>query len=237
MPLYSSFRSWIKQHKAARYALRFCQAILVLALSGIVTAEAYTWLAAKGKNHSSPSELPGDSVGLVLGCSPYVGKYKNKYFTYRIQSAADLWKSGKVSSLIVSGDNRTHDYNEPMFMKKALIKAGVPADRIVCDFAGLRTLDSIVRARDIFQAPRLVIVSQKYHNERALAIAKHFDIEATALNAQTVTRKKPFIQNWLRERAARVCMLLDIWLLDTRPRHGGAPVPLPSDPPEDGKKK
>lgn len=230
MPLLSILCSRLRQNKAILYGLRLCLLALALIVACIATAETYTWLAAKGRSHSSSSAIPDGSVGLVLGCSPYIGKVRNKYFTYRIQTAADLWKSGKVSSLIVSGDNRTHDYNEPMFMKKALIKAGVPADRIVCDFAGLRTLDSIVRARDIFQAPRLVIVSQKYHNDRALAIARHFDMDATALNARNVTQKRPFLRNWLRERAARVCMLLDIWLLDTRPRHGGTPVPLPSVP-------
>lgn len=235
MPLLPSLCSRLRQNKAILYGLRLCLLALTLIVACVATAETYTWLAAKGRSHSSPSGVPGDSVGLVLGCSPYIGKVRNKYFTYRIQAAADLWKSGKVSSLIVSGDNRTHDYNEPRFMKKALMEAGVPADRIVCDFAGLRTLDSIVRARDIFQAHRLVIVSQKYHNDRALAIARHFDIDAVALNARDVTQKRLFLRSWLRERAARVCMLLDIWLLDTRPRHGGAPVPLPSPLPGSGK--
>lgn len=153
---------------------------------------------------------------------------KNLYFVHRIKAAAELWKSGKVSALIVSGDNKKHNYNEPREMKRALIEAGVPASRIVCDYAGLRTLDSIVRASKIFRAKRIIIISQPFHNKRALAIARHHDIEASALNAAEVKQKRLWLRSFLREPAARACMILDLWLLDTQPRHLGEPVPLPA---------
>lgn len=104
-------------------------------------------------------------------------------------------------------------------MKRALIDAGVPEQAIVCDFAGLRTLDSIVRARAIFGARRLVIVSQEFHNERALAIASHFGIDACAKDAKDVSRRSHRMRSWLRERAARVAMLIDLFVLNRQPRH------------------
>lgn len=211
-------------------------ALLALMIAAaIATAEIYTDNASRSRIFSSVQEIPdrensdqAETVGLVLGCSPYIGSVKNLYFVHRIKAAAELWKSGKVSALIVSGDNKKHNYNEPREMKRALIEAGVPASRIVCDYAGLRTLDSIVRASKIFKAKQIIIISQLFHNKRALAIARHHDIDAYALNADEVKKKRLWLRSFLRERAARACMILDLWILDTQPRHLGEPVPLPA---------
>lgn len=228
-PARALFHLWIKR------ILGITALVALLIAAVIATAEIYTSSAARGRICSSAQEIPdgdhsdqAEAVGLVLGCSPYIGSVKNLYFVHRITAAAELWKSGKVSALIVSGDNKKHNYNEPREMKRALIKAGVPANRIICDYAGLRTLDSVVRASKIFQAKRLIIISQLFHNKRALAIARHHNIEACALNATEVKQKRLWLRSFLRERAARACMILDLWLLDTQPRHLGEPVPLPS---------
>lgn len=211
-------------------------ALLALMIAAVIaTAEIYTSSASRGRIFSSIQEIPNqgksdpsETIGLVLGCSPYIGSVKNFYFVHRIKAAAELWKSGKISALIVSGDNKKHNYNEPREMKRALVEAGVPASRIVCDYAGLRTLDSVVRASKIFQAKRIIIISQLFHNKRALAIARHHDIDAYALNADEVKKKRLWLRSFLRERAARACMILDLWILDTQPRHLGEPVPLPA---------
>ncbi len=193
---------------------------VALVLLLMLVSESYVFVQSHDRMVDSPSGLPSNSVGLVLGCSPMVGKHVNTSFVNRIKMASELWKSGKVSSLIVSGDNRFRYYNEPREMKKALVEQGVPEDKIVCDYAGLRTLDSIVRARDVFHAERVVIVSQPYHNARALAIAAHHGINAWACNAPDTSTRKTQLRMWLRERAARILMFLDLWVLGTSPHFG-----------------
>ncbi|MBR5886648.1 MAG: YdcF family protein [Akkermansia sp.] len=200
---------------------------LVLLCIGI--AESCTWLFSHGRCHDSASECRSNSVGLVLGCSKYISRgHRNLFYSKRMEAAAALWKSGKVSCLIVSGDNRAENYNEPRDMKNSLIALGVPADRIVCDYAGICTYDSVKRANRIFGAQQLIIVSQESHVERAVAIARYLNIEAEGLNAPRfgITRKA-LIRAYLRERAARVAMLYDM-ITDRTPAYMGEPESLPN---------
>ena len=200
----------------------------MLPVLAIAVAEGWTYLLAQGLYHNSPAACQPHSVGLVLGCSRKLANGRNNmYFTGRIQAAAKLWHSGRVRGLIVSGDNRTKYYNEPDDMRAALIKKGVPANRIVCDYAGICTYDSVARAKRIFGADQLIIVSQAEHAERAVAIARHLNISATGLRAPLVPLNRPtFLKQWLRERAARVAMVYD-FLTFRRPRHLGHPESLP----------
>ena len=203
-----------------------CAMAMLLLLIGV--AELWTWGVSSGKCHNSPTDCTADSVGLVLGCSKYIRRgYRNYFYLKRMEAAADLWKSGRVRCIIASGDNRAMNYNEPRDMRRSLIALGVPADRIVCDFAGICTYDSVVRANRIFGANRLIIVSQESHAERAVAIARHMGIEAEGLNARrfAITRRAQ-LRAWLRERAARVAMMYD-FLTSRTPRHMGKQEPLP----------
>lgn len=192
---------------------------VLLALLLMAVSELYVFVQSHDRMVDGPESIPSDSVGLVLGCSSMIGQYLNTSFVNRMRKAAELWKSGKVSRLIVSGDNRSRYYNEPRDMKNALVSLGVPASRIVCDYAGLRTLDSVVRARDVFHADRIVIVSQPYHNARALAIASHNGMDAWACNAADASTRKTRVRMWFRERAARPWMFLDLWIFNTEPHH------------------
>jgi SanA protein len=182
--------------------------------------------ASRGKLIDDVSKLPAAKVGLVFGTSDRYKGRENKYFRYRIDAAVEVWNSGKVETLIVSGDNREEDYNEPKKMKVALIKEGVPEDRIVCDYAGLRTLDSVVRAKKIFGAKKILVISQQFQNERAIYLAQANEMEAYGLNAQDVDFKAGF-KTQFREIGARVKMWLDVNYLDTKPTHLGDKVPLP----------
>lgn len=202
-------------------------AVGVIALS-IGIAESWTWALSRGRCHDTPAACADNAVGLVLGCSKYIRRgYRNYFYLKRMEAAAELWKSGKVRCIIVSGDNRAMNYNEPRDMKKSLIELGVPADRIVCDFAGICTYDSVARAHLIFRADKLIIVSQQSHAERAVAIARHLDIEAEGLNARrfAITRSAQ-LRAYLRERAARIAMVYD-FLTSRTPHHLGAPETLP----------
>jgi SanA protein len=130
--------------------------------------------------------LPHRKVALVLGCSPKLRDGSTNYFfIFRMDAGAKLIKNGNVDYLLVSGDNRRRDYDEPTAMKEALIARGVAPDRIVCDYAGLTTLDSVVRAKAIFGQAEITIVSQRFHTERAIYLARAYGVDAIGYNATT----------------------------------------------------
>lgn len=123
--------------------------------------------------YDSIDDIPYNRAGLLLGTTPYrAGGGRNPYFYERIDAAARLYRAGKISMIIVSGDNATRKYNEPRAMRRALIRAGVPGKAIVFDFAGFRTLDSIVRASLVFGQSSVTIISQRFQNLRAVYIAR-----------------------------------------------------------------
>lgn len=200
-------------------------------LTGIVllsaASEWYIASASGGRVFEHSAEVPVRAPALVLGCSPTFMGGPNGYFHNRMDTAAELWRAGKVTVFVVSGDNSSQAYNEPEWMKRALMERGIPEDRIVCDFAGLRTLDSVVRMKEIFGVSTMIVVSQAFHNERALAIAGHEGMEAWAVSAPDVPSRNSRIKSWFRERAARVWMMMDLWLWGREPRFLGDPVPLP----------
>ena len=201
----------------------------LLCALAVGTAELCTYCAANGRCRDRAEDCSAGGVGLVLGCARYLGPGRtNFYFSGRMQAAAELWRSGRVRCLIVSGDNRFRSYNEPREMRRALVALGVPSNRIVCDYAGLCTYDSVVRAHRIFGAQQLVIVSQPEHAARAVAIAHYLGIPAEGLNAplKPTTRSSRF-RHFVRERGARVAMLYDL-ITGRTPRHMGAQETLPN---------
>ncbi|NUM50875.1 MAG: YdcF family protein [Flavobacteriales bacterium] len=160
--------------------------------------------------YSDINTVPSHKAALVLGTSKYRSNgEKNLYFLYRIQAAALLYKTHKVTYIIVSGDNSTMQYNEPNTMKKELIKLGIPDSVVYLDFAGFRTLDSVVRCKEIFDQKEFIIVSQKFHNERAVFLARKHHIEAIGFNAKDVDAYYGFKTN-LREYFARIKVFIDL---------------------------
>ena len=207
--------------------------LFLLGLAGVLFSLALIFYAdhaaieaAEGKLFDEAAEVPEADVALVFGCKKTFQGRQNLYFKHRIEAAADLWKAERVKCFIVSGDNHSHDYNEPQDMKDALIAAGVPEAKIVCDYAGLRTLDSVVRAKEIFGVEKIILISQKFHNERAAYLAESVGLEVVGLNAQSVTgpaaRKTDS-----REKLARVKMWLDVNVLKTDPKFLGQKEELP----------
>jgi SanA protein len=169
---------------------------------------------------SDVTKLPDHRVALVLGTSnKTVSGHVNSYFRNRIETAAQLYKMGKVDHLILSGDNRSKYYNEPIEMHKALIKLGVPTTAITLDYAGLRTLDSIVRCKEIFGQNRIIIITQPFHSYRALFISRYYDVEAAAMVTNEDSEYSFRIR--LREYFARTKAVLDLYVLKTSPRFLG----------------
>ena len=212
-----------------RWLRRF--GILLLGLGMLfLGAVAYANVAAswssRGLLFTRVKDLPVTEVGLVFGTTDRVNGRENLYFRYRIDAAVRVWKSGRIRTLIVSGDNRSLYYNEPEKMKQALVERGIPGNRIVCDFAGLRTLDSVVRAKEIFGVDSILVISQRFQNERAIYLAKANGIKAYGFNARDVESQGGF-KTRIREVGARVKMWLDVNILKTRPRYLGEKIPLP----------
>ena len=172
--------------------------------------------------------IPENKVGLVLGTSKKTGSGSpNVFFVNRIKAAAQLYKAGKIKHILVSGDNRRHDYDEPTDMKLALIAEGVPDSCITLDYAGLRTFDSVVRCYEIFGQKNFTIISQDFQNERALFVANHTpEINAIAYNAKSVSFKY-HPKTFVREIGARVRCVLDVYILNTRPHHLGKKEIIP----------
>lgn len=196
-------------------------AAVVAVLLVIVVCDGLVRGYARGKTFDTVEAIPHCSVGLLLGTAPITPQGEhNYYFDYRIEAAARLFQAGKIDYILVSGDNHDRDYDEPTCMRDSLVAYGVPADRIVLDYAGFRTLDSIVRAKEIFGQDSLTIISQKFHNERAIYLAKSSGLSTLGYNARDVSRWDKYIKIHGREYLARVKMFLDL-LTDKQPRFLG----------------
>ncbi len=208
--------------------LFFTAVVLFLAAAAIVIYANVTAIwASRGRIFVNVEDIPEANVGLVFGTTDRISGHENLYFRYRIDAAEKVWHAGKVKTLIVSGDNRSSRYyNEPEKMKSALVQRGVPANRIVCDDAGMRTLDSVVRAKEIFGADSILFISQRFQNERAIYLARAHDIGAYGFDARDVGTHGG-MKTRIREVGARVKMWLDVNFLNTRPRHLGNRIELP----------
>jgi len=170
--------------------------------------------------------LPNEKAGLLLGTSPKrIDGETNLYFRYRIEAAVKLFKAGKIRYIIVSGDNRKENYNEPKEMRKALLMEGIPDTAIVSDYAGFRTLDSVVRCLHVFDQHSVIIISQLFHLERALYIAETISLDAKGFVAQEVPEDYGF-KTRLREFGARLKAIMDIHVLNTKPKFYGPKVPI-----------
>ncbi|GEN68310.1 MULTISPECIES: SanA/YdcF family protein [Chryseobacterium] len=172
------------------------------------------------------ADVPETKTALLLGTGKTLSNgMPNAYFYNRIKAATDLYKSGKIQYIIVSGDNSTKDYNEPEDMLLTLMHQGIPQDKIIMDHAGFRTLDSVVRAKDIFGQTKLVIISQKFHNERAVFLARKNGMEAFGYNAADVNKYAGLKTN-MREYIAKAKVYWDL-LFGVEPKFGGEKILIP----------
>ena len=170
--------------------------------------------------------LPSNTVGLVLGTSPRLKSGAvNWHFKVRIEAAARLYHDGKVQHLLVSGDNHIKGYDEPTEMHDALVKLGVPESAITLDYAGFRTLDSIVRAKKIFGQDKVTIITEDFHAHRSAFLAKHFDLDAVVFCAQPLGARWT-VRMQIREVGARCKAALDAYVLHTKPKLLGEKVEI-----------
>lgn len=193
----------------------------------IIVLLSTVWVTqnAKSVTFSETSEIPENKVGLLLGTSKWLfNGHNNLYYIYRINATVELFESGKIKYVLISGDNGTKKYDEPTMMKKDLISRGIPKDKIFLDYAGFRTLDSVVRAKEIFGQESITIISQPFHTERAIFIAQNKGVKAVGFNAKDVT-KKYGLKVQIREKLARVKMLIDL-LIGVQPKFLGDKITI-----------
>jgi SanA protein len=197
-----------------KWFLKWIAKIFFLAIVGILACNVWVIYSTNSQNYYDIDKLPAKDVGLVLGTSKHVfGKKENLFFKYRMEAAARLYHEGKVKMLLVSGNHDSRYYNEPEDMRKALMALDVPSEVIELDYAGFRTADSINNCRKIFGHQQITIVSQPFHNVRALFLANNLDVEAIAFSAQDVPDGYS-VKTLLREYLARPRALLDVWVLE-----------------------
>ena len=181
--------------------------------------------AAQGSLYEDVAAIPYRKVGLLLGTSKFVGDRINLFYQYRLDAAVKLYKNQKIDFVLVTGDNSTLQYDEPTTMKNDLISMGIPEDRIVLDYAGFRTLDSVVRASKVFGQEAFTVISQKFHNERAVYLARAKGLDAVGFNAQEVGGYGG-MRVLLREQFARLAAILDVKVLNTQPKFLGEAIQI-----------
>jgi SanA protein len=191
----------------------------------IISINIWVNYQAKDKLYNSAANIPKNKVGVLLGASKhtYYGNI-NLYYKYRLEAALDLYHSGKIKYILISGDNSRKDYDEPTDFKNDLIKNGVPKNKIYLDYAGFRTLDSMVRAKEVFGITEFTIISQKFHNERAIYLAKNFGIKAIAFNAKDVPHRYS-LKTKLREYLARTKASIDL-IFNVSPKFLGPKIDI-----------
>jgi SanA protein len=200
--------------------------LVMVTVAAIVCADFMCKRAAAGRIFHDTESVPERTVALLLGTGRLTsGGDENEHFTRRIEAAAELFHAGKIRHVIVSGDNHLKEYDEPSDMRDALMEAGVPTNAITCDYAGFRTLDSVVRAGSVFGLKEFVIVTENFHCPRALWIARGHGMDAVAFAApDTDIRWSARVR--AREVLARVLCGLDLYVLRTQPKFPGPPEPL-----------
>ncbi len=204
-----------------RWIRRFFTLLLVV-FSVLLALDLYISYQARPYIYTDVNKVPPKKAALLLGTNKYIAKgKKNYYYLYRIRAAEALWKAGKIKAIIVSGTNDSQYYNETRSMYEDLIRAGIPPAYIMQDFAGFRTLDSIVRAEAIFDLKEYIIISQKFHLERAIFIARAKGQAVIGFEARSKEGTSAAYRMQLREYLARAKAFLDVYVLKTEPKFYG----------------
>jgi len=203
---------------------KICLYLVLMGFAGICylgASNIYVELVSKDLTSSEVKEVPYHRVGIVLGTNPisrFTGR-RNPFYDYRIEAATRLYKAGKIERILVSGDNGKKTYSEPDMMKEELVKAGIPEAHIYCDYAGFSTMDSMIRAKKVFGLSDFTVISQNFHNERAIAIAQWNDLDVYGYNAKDIKRGRG-TKVQIREFFARGLMVVEN-IIGRQPRYLG----------------
>lgn len=206
--------------------MRFVKIILkaigysvLVALAIVLIINLWIYLSTVSDIYNDVDDVESAQVALVLGTSHrLINGNPNPYFHERMQTAAKLYHTGKVKHILVSGDNATRYYNEPEKMRRALVKLGVPSDDITLDYAGFRTLDSIVRCKKIFGQDHVIIITQPFHSYRAQFISNYYDMNSVVMTTNEVEKS---LKVQFREYLARMLAVWDLYIINREPKFLG----------------
>lgn len=214
---------WARVFRIVRRVLGLALLALLLV---VFFSHALVQHVAADRIVDDPLRLPANSTALLLGTSRYTRSgQRNEFFSHRMDAALDALRSGRVRGIVASGDRTDPGYNEPRAMFNALTERGVSEAYVIRDDAGFRTYDSVARMYHVFGQNNFVIISQRFHLERALFIADHLGIDAVGFPAADATGFLN-LHVRLREYLARVQAVLDVYVLPTPPPPADAPVPI-----------
>lgn len=202
----------IFKHSLKRRIRKRCKRIFLLLLFIgllLLMSDYYVGSHSKGQLYESYDKVPYRRAALVLGCGKYTQGRLNLYYQYRINAASELWHAGKIDAVLVSGDNSRRDYGEPTSMKEDLVAKGIPDEYITIDYAGFRTLDSIIRAEKVFGVTKYTIISQPFHCRRAIYLAQQKGHSVVGYCAKNVTGSIG-LKVRLREVLARTMAVVDV---------------------------
>lgn len=209
----------------------------VLFVLAIIGCYLLVYINANGRTFDNVDDVPEHEYGLLLGTSPITPKgAHNFYFDNRIKAAVELYKAGKIKGIIVSGGNYRYDNegnpikngcNELEAMCDSLVNYGVPVDIITQDYDGTRTLNSIVKAKEVYGLDSCIVISQQYHNERAIYQADHYGLKAVGYNAAPSHIRQNRIKNQARELLARVKLFIDL-LTQSKPKFKTYAIHMPN---------
>ena len=195
--------------------------LLILAISGLfilLISRLITGLYARGRVYTA-SEVPTRRVAIVFGAGLWRNGAPTPVLIDRVTQAANLYFAGKVEKLLMSGDNRFVNYNEPEAMRQLALSLGVPSDAIVRDYAGRRTYDTCYRAKAIFGVTQAILVTQAFHMPRAIYLCDKLGVDSVGVNADLRVYRKSSVLYWnMRELLATTAALWDVNI--------GHPVPV-----------
>lgn len=196
--------------------------LVIIGLCNLIVIQS-----ARGRTYSDVDKIPYHKVGLVLGTIPKLSNGNdNYYYKCRMQATADLYFAGKISYIIASGDNHIKEYNEPECMLNSLVALGVPDTVIYLDYAGFRTFDSMVRAKKVFGQNSITVISQHWHNQRAIYVARKQGMDIDGFDTKDAVVRKAYIKNHIREMLAKVKAVVDVYF-GKQPHFLGEPVIIP----------
>ena len=168
-------------------------------------ANFWVFSLTDGRTYDKISKIPPRETALVLGTSPkMMSGAANPYFISRMEAVSLLYHHGKIKNIIVSGE-KSKGYDEPAAMKKFLIyQEGIPEDIILEDPKGFNTHASILRSKNVYKRKNIIIVTQGFHNIRALFFARNNSMNALGFNAREISKPESFYRNQFREFFARI---------------------------------
>jgi SanA protein len=221
---YSRRQSLLKRILRRRW--RLLLALTAVLFTPLIAADRYVESVAADQVYNDLADLPGRRVGLILGTGKWAPSGRvNLFYQRRLEAALALYRKGKVERLLVSGDNSRPDYDEPTEMHDDLVALGVPSEHITLDYAGFRTYDSVIRAKQVFGLDSFVVVSQRFHCLRAVYLARAAGIDAVGFAAQDVGGATG-MRIRLREVLARTQAVVDWNILHREPKFLGEPVAI-----------